>query len=108
VINLGRDVPRERIVPFLTAKHSLEYCVSYAERADQQGFPALVVLGGDKLPAEGLARDFAAGATAEDVCARTIRALTDAGARHFHNSNLPVGRAQSVLSTILGKVGVTA
>src|SRR5262245_51989922 len=48
VINLGRDVPRERIVPFLTAKHSLEYCVSYAERAHQHGFPSLVVLGGDK------------------------------------------------------------
>src|SRR6266487_4491382 len=48
VTNLGTDVPRERIVPFLTAKHSMEYCVSYAERAHQNGFPALVVLGGDK------------------------------------------------------------
>jgi hypothetical protein len=48
VTNLGNDVPRERIVPFLTSKHSLEYCVSYAERAHQKGFPALVVLGGDK------------------------------------------------------------
>src|SRR5947199_6603557 len=42
VTNLGTDVPRERIVPFLTAKHSMEYCVSYAERAHQNGFPALV------------------------------------------------------------------
>src|SRR5881397_1844333 len=48
VTNLGRDVPRERIVPFLTSKHPLEYCLSYAERAHQSGFPALVVLGGDK------------------------------------------------------------
>lgn len=48
VTNLGRDVPRERIVPFLTSKHSIEYCLSYAERAHQSGFPALVVLGGDK------------------------------------------------------------
>src|SRR3954466_3217991 len=48
VTNLGRDVPRERIVPFLTTKHSLEYCLSYAERAQQSGFAALVVLGGDK------------------------------------------------------------
>src|SRR5438477_3834175 len=48
VTNLGKDVPRERIVPFLTSKHSLAYCVSYAERARQHGFPALVVLGGDK------------------------------------------------------------
>ena len=48
VTNLGQDVPRDRIVPFLTAKHSLEYCLSYADRAHQSGFPALVVLGGDK------------------------------------------------------------
>src|SRR3982751_6644046 len=48
VINLGRDVPRDRIVPFLTAKHSMEYCVSYAERAHQSGFPPPVVPGGDK------------------------------------------------------------
>jgi len=213
VTNLGTDVPRERIVPFLTSKHSLEYCVSYAERARQNGFPALVVLGGDKtvgaprsvehawqlrrllrergstlalggwanphadpdqqvdyltatdfnaefyltqvvshhnvdrvaafvdaargrgltmpglfgvffyrsanprtlnalksflpVPFDGLTREFAAGATAEDVCARTIRALTDAGARHFYISNLPVGRAQQVLANVLEKVGVT-
>src|SRR6476660_2389275 len=48
VANLGRDVPRERIVPFLTSKHTLDYCLSYADRAHQHGFPALVVLGGDK------------------------------------------------------------
>jgi len=214
VINLGNDVPHERIVPFLTTKHSLDYCVSYAERAHQHGFPALVVLGGDKsvgvprsvehawrlrellrqrgnplvlggwanphadaekqadyvadsqfnaefyltqvvshhdaakvagfvraverrgislpalfgiffyrsanprtlaalqsflpVPSEGLARDFASGATAEDVCARTIRTLADAGARHFYISNLPIGRAQPVLSAILAKIGVTA
>ena len=214
VTNLGNDVPRERIVPFLTAKHSLEYCLSYAERAHQHGFPSLVVLGGDKsvgaprsvehawqlremlrdrdhgltlggwanphadpeqqvdylaaanfnaefyltqvvshhhadrverfiaagerrglmlpglfgvffyrsanprtldalktflpVPAEGLAKDFAAGATAEDVCANTIRTLMDAGAKHFYISNLPVTRAQQVLGDVLAKVGVTA
>jgi 5,10-methylenetetrahydrofolate reductase len=214
VTNLGRDVPRERIVPFLTAKHSMEYCVSYAERAYQSGFPALVVLGGDKsvgaprcvehawqlrqllrsrnstttlggwanphadperqvdylsaggfnaefyltqivshhdadtvarfvnaaqrrgiafpglfgvffyrsanartlaalssflpVPAAGLTREFAAGASPEDVCARTIRALIDVGARHFYISNLPIGRARSVLANVIEKVGVTA
>ena len=214
VTNLGRDVPRERIVPFLTAKHSKEFCLSYAERAHQHGFPALVVLGGDKsvgaprcvehawqlrqmlrarnlgvalggwanphadperqvdyltapdfggefyltqivshhhaeqvsrfvdaaerrgltmpgmfgvffyrsanprtlemlkeflpVPAEPLTREFAAGATPEDVCARTIRTLIDLGARHFYVSNLPVGRAQTVLAQILEKVGVVA
>jgi 5,10-methylenetetrahydrofolate reductase len=211
VTNLGRDVPRERIVPFLTAKHSMEYCVSYAERAHQNGFPALVVLGGDKslgaprcvehawelrrllrarnatmtlggwanphadperqadylaspdfnaefyltqivshhdvdtvarfvgtaerrgiavpglfgvffyrsanprtlgalksflpVPAEGLTREFAGGATAEEVCARSIRALMDIGAKHFYISNLPVGRAQTVLGQVLERVG---
>src|SRR5260370_41110053 len=35
VTNLGLDVPRERIVPFLTTKHPIEYCLSYADRAHQ-------------------------------------------------------------------------
>ena len=214
VTNLGNDVPRERIVPFLTSKHSLEYCVSYGERAHQRGFPALVVLGGDKaigaprsvehawqlremlrqrddalalggwanphtdperqvdylsapnfhaefyltqvvshhhaeqvsrfvaaaerrglqlpgifgvffyrsanartldalqsflpVPVEGLTREFAEGATPEDLCARTIRTLMDVGARHFYISNLPIARAQHVLASILEKVGVAA
>jgi len=214
VTNLGNDVPRERIVPFLTAKHSIEYCLSYAERAHQKGFPALVVLGGDKsvgaprsvehawqlrqllrerddaltlggwanphadperqvdylgaenfhaeffltqvvshhhagqvarfvaaaerrglqlpgifgvfyyrsanartldalnsflpVPVEGLTREFAGGATPEDVCARTIRTLMDVGARHFYISNLPVARARQTLANILEKVGVIA
>jgi 5,10-methylenetetrahydrofolate reductase len=211
VTNLGLDVPRDRIVPFLTTKHSIEYCLSYADRAHQSGFPALVVLGGDKtvgaprsvehawqlrqmlrnrdhrlalggwanphadaerqvdflaakhahaefyltqvvshhhadqvahfirtverrglpmpglfgvfyyrsanprtldalkgflpVPAEALTREFGAGATAEDVCAKTIRTLLDAGARHFYISNLPVLKAQQVLATILDIVG---
>jgi 5,10-methylenetetrahydrofolate reductase len=210
ITNLGTDVPRDRIVPFLTAKHSRQYCESYAERAHQTGFPALVVLGGDKsvgaprcvehawelrqllrrndptlrlggwanphadperqadylsapdfnaefyltqivshheidrvatfvntlerrgvtlpglfgvffyrsanprtlgalkgflpVPAEGLTREFGAGATPEEVCARAIRALSGVGARHFYISNLPVGRAQQVLASILEKV----
>jgi len=207
VTNLGRDAPRERIVPFLTSKHSLEYCLSYADRAQQSGFPALVVLGGDKtvgtprsvehawqlrqmleernqsialggwanpnrdparqveylaadnfhasfyltqvvshhniapvrtfldsarrrgvalpgmfgvffyrsanaktldilkgflpVPAEGLTKEFGSGSTAEEVCARTVRALLDVGARHFYISNLPLGTARTVLANIL-------
>lgn len=209
VTNLGQDVPRARIVPFLTAKHSLEYCLAYAERARQNGFPALVVLGGDQttgaprsvehawqlramlrqrdqaihlggwanphadpdrqvdylsvpsfhaeffltqivshhqigsasrfietaerrgltlpglfgvffyrsgnprtlealrrflpVPSDDLMREFAEGSTAEDICARTIRALMKAGARHFYISNLPPSRAQTVLATIVEK-----
>jgi hypothetical protein len=48
VTNLGSALARDRVVPFLTSKHSLEYCLTYAEHAWQQGFPSLVVLGGDK------------------------------------------------------------
>ena len=48
VINLGADVPRDHVVPFLTTKHSLDFCLAYAERAWQEGFRSLVVLGGDR------------------------------------------------------------
>src|SRR6266545_4094783 len=48
VINLGSDVPRSRVVPFLTCKHSADYCLAYADRAKHHGFESLVVLGGDK------------------------------------------------------------
>jgi len=214
VTNLGRDVPRDRIVPFLTSKHTLDFCYSYADRAHQHGFPTLVVLGGDKsvgaarivehawqlrkllrerdrtlglggwanphvdaekqvaylsdgdfnaefyltqivshhhispvarfletatrrglgipgvfgvffyrsanaktlaalsgflpVPIEGLTREFGEGAQPEDVCARTIRALIQAGARHFYISNLPLARAQHVLADIMQRVEVTA
>ena len=48
VTNLGTDVPRSHVVPFLTCKHTEEYCLTYADRARQHGFESLVVLGGDR------------------------------------------------------------
>ena len=48
VANMGRDVSRDHVIPFLTSKHSLDFCLAYAEQAAQQGFSSLVVLGGDK------------------------------------------------------------
>lgn len=48
VANLGADVPRSRVVPFLTTKHSIEFCLAYADQVVDFGFPSLVVLGGDK------------------------------------------------------------
>ena len=214
VTNLGRDVAHDRIVPFLTTKHSLEFCLSYAEQAWQHGFPSLVVLGGDKslgrprcvdhawqlrahirareprlrlggwanpyadagqqvefmtdarfngeyyltqivthlnvapverfiaetrrrgvdkpgvfgvfyyrsanpktlstlsrflpVPVDALAHEFADGATPADLCARTMRAMMDIGARHFYISNLPLLGAASTLTTILDKLGVSA
>jgi len=210
VINLGTDVPRASVVPFLTCKHPLEYCLAYADRANHHGFNALVVLGGDKslgpprcvehawqlreeirkrvpdlalggwanphsdvagqvghlldehanaeffltqivshhsrpaverfleeadrrhlripglfgvfyyrsanpktlnvlreflpVPVDELTQEFAAGATADVVCARSIRALIEAGVRHFYVSNLPIGRAASTLQRVLAKI----
>ena len=45
--NLAGDVDPSRIVPLLTSKHSIEYCLMYASRAASNGFEALTVLGGD-------------------------------------------------------------
>ncbi len=209
VINLGTDVPRSSVVPFLTCKHPLDYCLAYADRAQHHGFEALVVLGGDRglgaarcvehawqlreeirrrvpsltlggwanphadptaqvghlledrahaefyltqivshhslakvvecleegrrrglslqglfglfyyrsanlktlkalkdflpVPVEELTREFGEGISPEDICARSIRALTALGVRHFYISNLPVGRAAVTLRRILDK-----
>lgn len=46
--NLDDAVPHERIVPFLTSKHPLDYCLLHAERTHSLGFGALTVLGGDR------------------------------------------------------------
>jgi len=213
VINLGSDVPRASVIPFLTSKHPLAYCLAYADRAQQHGFDSLVVLGGDKsvgaprcvahawqlrqairrhqpdltlggwanphadpaeqvrylldtnvnaeffltqivshhsrrevegfvneaerrqlavpgmfgifyyrsanprtlgalrgflpVPTDALTREFGQGASADEVCARSLRALLDAGARHFYISNLPLGRAAVTLQRILDLVGVS-
>jgi hypothetical protein len=210
VTNLGVDVPRSRVVPFLTSKHPIDYCASYADRARQHGFESLVVLGGDRhvgpprcvehawqlrelirsrepglslggwanphasaeaqvghlldshvtaefyltqivshhsrdavarfldegcrrgltlpglfgvffyrsanprtlealreflpVPVDELREEFGSGASAEDVCARSIRELTAAGARHFYISNLPLGRAALTLHNVLARV----
>jgi 5,10-methylenetetrahydrofolate reductase len=210
VINLGTDVPRSGVVPFLTCKHPLDFCLAYADRAHHHGFEALVVLGGDKslgpprsvdhawqlreeirqrvpnlalggwanphadataqvghlldehvhaefyltqivshhsrgkverflqegrrrglslpglfgvfyyrsanpktlaalggflpVPIEELTREFAEGATSDEICARSIRTLSEAGVRHFYISNLPLGRAALTLHRILERV----
>ena len=209
VSNMGADVPRSAVVPFLTCKHPLGYCLAYADRAAQHGFRALVVLGGDKsigpprcvahawelrerirqhqpglalggwanphgsaadqvghllegrvtaefyltqivshhsrpavdrflqeggrrglslpgmfgifyyrsanprtlellkaflpVPAVELAREFGDGASPDEICARSIRALRSAGVQHFYVSNLPIGRAATTLQRILDR-----
>ncbi len=46
--NLATDVDPGIVVPFLTCKHSLDYCVLHATRAASFGFQALTVVGGDR------------------------------------------------------------
>jgi 5,10-methylenetetrahydrofolate reductase len=207
VNNIGADAARAGVVPFLTCKHPLDYCLAYADRAHHHGFDALVVLGGDKnvgpprcvehawqlreeirkrvpalalggwanphgdcarqvdhlldehanaefyltqivshhsvagveaflregdrrglqipgmfglfyyrsanaktldalssflpVPVAELKGEFASGATADDVCARSLRALAEAGVKHFYISNLPLGRAAATLRRIM-------
>lgn len=207
VLNLGSETPHSHVVPFLTAKHTLDYCLRYADRAHQHGFSSLVVLGGDTrvgvprclehawqlrqairarqpdltlggwanphadpvrqveyllerevnaeyfltqvvshhdlpavsrfldeaarrglglpgmfgvfyyrsanprtletlraflpVPAAGLGAEFAGGATAEAICARTVRSLVSAGVRHIYISNLPLTRTEQTLRRIL-------
>lgn len=56
------------------------------------------------VPVEGLTREFEQGATAEEICARTIRQLRTLGARHFYVSNLPLGRAAQTLKRVIDLV----
>ncbi|HEY7482632.1 MAG TPA: hypothetical protein VH680_19120 [Gemmatimonadales bacterium] len=199
--NLAGELAPARIVPFLTAKHSLDYVGLYAARAASHGFEALTVVGGDRfagpprcfahayqlrrwirervptmdlggwvnplrdpsqqvdflldrdfeaefyltqivshhsidqverflsearsrgvphpgvfgvflyrsanpktlellgryfpVPAEGVARDFAAGLSAEEICARSIRALREVGADKVYVSNLGFDRPEA-------------
>jgi len=60
VNNLAGDVAPSRVVPFLTCKHTLDYCLTYAARAAGHGFEALTVLGGDRSvgPARCLANAY--------------------------------------------------
>lgn len=213
-INIGDDVPRSSVVPFLTCKHPLDYCLAYADRAHHQGFEALVVLGGDKnvgpprcvehawqlrehirkrvpglalggwanphgdcamqvghlldehanaefyltqivshhsassverflgeaarrgldkpaifglfyyrsanrrtleilseflpVPVAALQEEFASGATADEICARSIRALAAAGARHFYISNLPLIGTAPTLRRVMESAATAA
>ena len=213
VNNVGPGVAQSGVMPFLTCKHPLDYCLAYADRAHQHGFDALVVLGGDQnvgpprcvehawqlrveirrrvpdlalggwanphgdcarqvahlleadanadfyltqivshhsragveaflreaerqglripglfglfyyrsanpktlaalngflpVPVEELKREFAAGATADEVCARSLRTLAEAGARHFYISNLPLHRAAATLRRIMDQTSLS-
>jgi len=46
--NLGQDTDLSRVVPFLTCKHTLDYCLLFARRAAAHGVDAITVTGGDE------------------------------------------------------------
>jgi len=48
VANLAGDASPAGLVPFLTSKHSLDYCVMYVARAVSNGFDTITILGGDQ------------------------------------------------------------
>ena len=56
------------------------------------------------VPVEELTREFGEGASAEQVCARSIRELRAAGVRHFYISNLPLGKAATTLERVMSLV----
>jgi hypothetical protein len=53
------------------------------------------------VPAAELTEEFASGVSADEICARTIRALRAAGVRHFYVSNLPLQKAAGMLKRVL-------
>jgi hypothetical protein len=57
------------------------------------------------VPLEELTAEFVHGASPEEVCARTIKALRTAGVKHCYVSNLPAGRARQTLARILELAG---
>jgi len=60
------------------------------------------------VPAVALTNEFAQGASADQICARSIRALADAGVGRFYISNLPVGSAALTLQRILDQANAPA
>ena len=56
------------------------------------------------VPEDALAKEFAAGAAPEEICARSIRALREVGADKIYVSNLGYRRVEAKLAEILSLV----
>ena len=82
VLNLGPETDRARIIPILTTKHSLEYCLDFAERAFELGFRSLVVLGGDK--SDGIPRCVPHANQLRQLIRRNVPGLTLGGWTNPH------------------------
>lgn len=75
--NVGEAVDVRRIVPILTAKHTLGYCETFAERAAADGFDTLTVLGGDvSVPPP---RCVPHGRDLREILAQRVRSITLGG-----------------------------
>src|SRR5439155_1592396 len=97
VANLGPDARRSHIIPFLTSKHTLEYCLRYAERAHENGFRTLVVLGGDRH--DGVPRCVEHASELRSMMRKRVPGrLLEVG--RFYISNLPVYDAPARLAGI--------
>ena len=59
------------------------------------------------VPVDELRQEFNEGASAEEVCARTLRMLKAAGAARFYVSNLPLASARPTLERILDLAGLS-
>ena len=57
------------------------------------------------VPAEAITREFAAGASADEICARTIRGLREVGVNRVYISNLDPADAPERLEAIERAVG---
>jgi hypothetical protein len=78
------------------------FCVFYYRSASPKTLKILSSF--MPVPIQGLIDEFATGATAADVCARTIRALRAEGVRHICICNLPMHDASGVLSAITSRL----
>ncbi|MCY4400226.1 MAG: hypothetical protein OXE96_12950 [Gemmatimonadetes bacterium] len=47
--NLGGSADLGVVIPFLTCKHTVEYCLMFARRAAELGVAAVAVVGGDRV-----------------------------------------------------------
>ena len=56
------------------------------------------------VPAAELTREFEAGATSEEICARTVRALRDVGADKVYLSNLGFQQVETRYRKIMERV----
>jgi hypothetical protein len=109
---LAQDFEAEFYLTQIVSHHHLDRVERFLTEARRRGVPYPGVFGvfmyrsanprtleqlGDyfPVPAAGITRDFEAGRSPEEICARSIRALREVGAERVYVSNLGFGRADA-------------